>query len=77
MRNFKSLVTRVLAVILSVLIILPSVPATAAESAKKPVLTFADMPNNWATEALENAVRTGSLTGILRTERILLNLMVS
>ena len=62
MRSYRF---KLLAIVLVLLMIVTSVPSAALERDKAGNLVFADMPNNWATEALVNAVNNGLLNGYI------------
>jgi len=53
---------RILSVFLSFVLVFGMLPVVGA-SAEDPVSAFPDMPDNWATKALESAVANGLLTG--------------
>ena len=61
-REVKRVAKRILSVFLSFVLVFGMLPVVGA-SAEDSVSAFPDMPDNWATKALESAVANGLLTG--------------
>jgi len=53
---------KLFSVFLAFVLVIGMIPVTEAGATEAPA-AFSDMPNNWATKALENAVANGLLTG--------------
>ncbi len=59
-----NIIKKIFATVLVILIIIHIAPTTAyAISAEKEMTVFSDMPENWSTVALENAIENGLLNG--------------
>jgi len=72
MFTVKTYKFKLLALVLSMLMVVASVPSMAYAGEDSKPLVFADMPNNWATEALENAVKNGLINGYIENGKNLI-----